>query len=94
MTSEPVLKQGSKGPAVKDLQQRLNAMMPPNRQLVPDGAFGPATATAVRMFQRLTRNSPDAVVGPMTWLELKLEKDCKFTYHNISLISQPRLSGR
>lgn len=89
MTSEPLLKTGSKGQAVKDLQSRLNDMLPANRQLVPDGVFGAATAAVIRAFQRLNRLSPDAVVGPKTWLELKFQTGRIFTFHNISLIGQP-----
>jgi peptidoglycan hydrolase-like protein with peptidoglycan-binding domain len=53
-----VLKRGSRGPAVVQLQQKLG---------VPaDGAFGPQTARAVRRFQARRGLVVDGVVGPQT----------------------------
>jgi hypothetical protein len=53
-----VLKRGSHGPAVVQLQRKLG---------VPaDGVFGPQTGQAVRRFQARERLAVDGVVGPQT----------------------------
>ena len=74
-TGYPTLSFGSQGPAVRDLQTRLNTWiaLPPRaglRPLVVDGTFGPATGAAVRAFQRAVGLAPDGVVGPQTWARL------------------------
>lgn len=69
-STHPTIRQGSRGPAVEELQQRLNNA-PANEvptMLEVDGRFGPITRRAVREFQAahppLAR---DGVVGPRTW---------------------------
>ena len=65
----PTLKRGSKGPAVKNLQQMLNynSVGP---ALVIDGIFGPLTEIAVISFQKLQGLKGDGIVGPKTWAKL------------------------
>jgi peptidoglycan hydrolase-like protein with peptidoglycan-binding domain len=70
----PTVRRGSRGPAVEELQQKLNTI--PGDQvptvLEVDGKFGGATQSAVREFQR-SRTPPlsaDGVVGPLTWAAL------------------------
>lgn len=53
-----VLKKGSRGPAVVQLQQKL--------RIPADGVFGRQTARAVRRFQRARGLVVDGVVGPQT----------------------------
>lgn len=53
-----VLKRGSSGPAVVQLQQKLG--------IPADGAFGPQTEKAVRGYQREKGLEVDGVVGPQT----------------------------
>lgn len=60
----PMLSVGSQGPAVVDLQTRLNQR---GEALVPDGVFGSLTRAAVVRFQTASGLSPDGVVGPLTW---------------------------
>ena len=48
----PILKTGSSGPVVEDLQRTLNSLLKPSPGLDVDGAFGPNTAKAVRRFQK------------------------------------------
>ena len=59
-----VLKLGSTGPDVAELQAKLNGH---GAQLKPDGVFGPMTMNAVMSFQRRAGLSPDGVVGALTW---------------------------
>lgn len=53
------LKKGSKGGAVKYLQQQLG--------LPIDGVFGPSTHTAVVALQKKHKLVADGIVGPLTW---------------------------
>jgi V8-like Glu-specific endopeptidase len=70
--SRPILRSGSKGAAVVDLQSRLNAwrLATPGVSLAPlvmDGDFGPKTHAMVVAFQRKKGLTVDGVVGPQTW---------------------------
>ena len=67
-TSTPILSQGSRGPAVIDLQDRLAAAgFSPG---AADGIFGSLTDAAVRSFQRAKDLAVDGIVGPLTWSAL------------------------
>src|SRR5690606_35811116 len=59
----PLLKRGSKGTAVADLQHDLTALGYP---LSADGIFGPATVQAVRAFQRDHALAIDGIGGART----------------------------
>jgi len=61
-----MLRSGSTGQQVKDLQKVLNFVLPSNPPLVVDGIFGPKTYAAVTAFQRQNNLSPDGIVGPLT----------------------------
>jgi peptidoglycan hydrolase-like protein with peptidoglycan-binding domain len=61
-----VLKTGSVGPEVRDLQGSLNQALPMEPALVIDGRFGPKTCARVITFQMSSGLVPDGVVGPMT----------------------------
>ncbi len=61
------LRRGSRGDAVRELQQALNAR---GARLEVDGDFGPRTEAAVRDFQRRTGAAVDGVVGPQTLSKL------------------------
>jgi hypothetical protein len=67
--ARPMLRQGSTGAAVVELQTKLNShgAQPP---LDTDGIFGPLTRNAVIAFQSSKGLVPDAIVGPLTWGEL------------------------
>lgn len=54
-----ILKLGSEGEDVKDLQKFL--------KLKADGNFGPKTDEAVKKFQRENKLKPDGIVGEKTW---------------------------
>lgn len=62
-----LLKQGTKGSAVKALQEKLS---------VPaDGQFGPATAKAVSAYQAKNGLKADGIAGPATLAQMKLFKE-------------------
>jgi len=64
-TSHPTLRRGSRGPAVMELQRKLNGVS--GAGLVVDGDFGPRTEQAVRNFQAFFQLGVDGIVGPKTW---------------------------
>ena len=61
-----LLRSGSSGPPVKELQTVLNTIQHPVPALVIDGLFGPKTYAAVVAFQRRALLTPDGIVGPKT----------------------------
>lgn len=60
----PLVKKGSKGDAVKKLQEMLNAK---GYKLTVDSDFGPATEAAVRAYQKANHLEVDGEVGEKTW---------------------------
>lgn len=68
--ARPVLRKGSKGAAVADLQRRLNRDYPAYSRLVVDEDFGGKTDAVVREFQRRAGLVVDGVVGSKTWAAL------------------------
>lgn len=62
--SNPVLKLGSKGQAVKTLQGLLSKM---GFKTSVDGDFGPKTEAAVKEYQKTVGHAPDGVCGPKMW---------------------------
>src|SRR5437868_11534251 len=67
----PILKQGSSGPDVAALQQKLKDLgFDPNGV---DGNFGPGTEAAVRAFQQSKGLGVDGKVGPNTSAALQLD---------------------
>jgi len=62
--AQPTLRRGSKGEAVKVLQDRLNKLGYNAGEL--DGSFGPQTEAAVKAFQRDHKLEQDGRVGPLT----------------------------
>lgn len=67
--SDPTLRKGSKGVAVRGLQRMLV-----NRGYEPgeiDGRFGPNTEAAVRAYQSDHGLDVDGIVGPRTWDALR-----------------------
>ena len=62
---QPVLRMGSSGPSVVDLQDKLRAAgFDPGPS---DGSFGPMTDAAVRAFQGAKGLTVDGIVGQQTW---------------------------
>ncbi len=64
------LRIGSQGPAVSELQTRLNTSAKPYPLLAIDGIFGPKTEGAVRQWQRTKGIPVDGIAGPKTWQAL------------------------
>lgn len=62
-----MVKRGSQGPAVGELQGNLRSA---GAQLKADGIFGPATEAAVRSFQQAHGLTPDGIVGARSWSAL------------------------
>lgn len=58
-----ILKKGSKGSEVKELQKLLH--------LYEDGIFGSLTEEAVKEFQKANGLTADGIVGDKTWVKLK-----------------------
>jgi peptidoglycan hydrolase-like protein with peptidoglycan-binding domain len=66
----PLLSEGSKGDAVRSLQQVLTNGAIGLWETTPkgvDGIFGPNTTASVRAFQKWARLAQDGVVGQLTW---------------------------
>lgn len=65
-----VLREGSSGPFVQELQYYLNTIAdftPLVNNITIDGIFGRDTRAAVIAFQNMARLNPDGLVGPQTW---------------------------
>lgn len=78
-TKTTVLRKGSKGTAVKELQQdliKLGYMLP---RFGADGDFGDETERAVKQFQRDHKITVDGVVGPQTFGALEKARTTKNT---------------
>ena len=84
-----LLKIGSRGPLVADLQRALNTQLRPNPNLVPDGVFGPATDRAVKAFQAEKWLVVDGHAGVCTQNALYGKEAYAAVLHHISFIPQP-----
>jgi hypothetical protein len=62
--NRPVVRRGSSGQDVRDLQKALTAH---GFTVGQDGSFGSGTEKAVRLFQKKSGLTVDGVVGPDTW---------------------------
>jgi peptidoglycan hydrolase-like protein with peptidoglycan-binding domain len=74
-SGRPVLRRGSRGSSVRELQSRLNRWLMSNpqsglQQLVVDGQFGQLTYAVVLAFQKAEGLTADGIVGPRTWARL------------------------
>ena len=87
--TDQLLRRGSQGQAVRDLQDDLNRALVPNPNLVADGAFGSRTDAAVRAFQSQRRITSDGLVGPVTRCVLRGGPRRPPTIHMVRLIPQP-----
>lgn len=77
---------GSSGEKVRQLQQQLNRIAknyPAIPTLIPDGIYGPDTADAVRMFQKIFHLPQAGIVDYPTWFEIS------DIYVGVTRISEP-----
>ena len=74
--AEPLLKRGSSGTAVRQLQEALKEAGHDPGPI--DGGFGPATEAAVRAFQQDKGIAVDGIVGDITWLNI--DEDAVFSH--------------
>ena len=68
VTTQPMLRIGSRGDAVRKLQEMLNAKGYTCGSV--DGIFGSKTKAAVLAFQKANGLGADGIVGPLTWGKL------------------------
>ena len=68
VTIQPMLRTGSRGDAVRKLQELLNALGYDCGSV--DGIFGSKTYAAVLAFQKANGLGADGIVGPLTWGKL------------------------
>jgi len=71
-TTKPILKQGSTGTKVKELQSLLTKLKYNPGPI--DGIFGTKTTNAVKDFQKSKKLVADGIVGPKTWNALLTAK--------------------
>lgn len=86
--SGPVVRLGSSGPFVEELQRLLNARLHPSPNLDPDGQFGPHMRAAVLRFQRESWLVEDGEAGDATFNVLR-EMETYAVLHRIRLVVQP-----
>src|SRR5438105_12737196 len=84
-----LLRFGSRGPNVVELQNLLNADLDPSPNLTPDGIFGGATDVAVKRFQDENWLTVDGIVGPCTLNALRGTEDFVNYKPPSRLIPQP-----
>ena len=68
VTTQPMLRTGSRGDTVRKLQELLNALGYDCGSV--DGIFGSKTYAAVLAFQKANGLAADGIVGPLTWAKL------------------------
>jgi peptidoglycan hydrolase-like protein with peptidoglycan-binding domain len=66
--TEPLLRPGATGEAVRELQQALKGLGYDPGPV--DGQFGGATEAAVKAFQKAQEITVDGIVGDITWLNI------------------------
>jgi hypothetical protein len=82
-----ILRIGSRGPTVTDVQNLLNQRLRPSPNLTPDGIYGPKTRQAVISMQRNNWLVVDGEVGPCTWAVLRQTESTNIL-HRVMLVPQ------
>ncbi|MBT2659394.1 C39 family peptidase [Bacillus sp. ISL-18] len=95
-TSGVILKKGSRGPSVTELQRKLTSLGYNTKGI--DGIFGVNTENAVRQFQKARHLQVDGIVGPATAkaLGINIQSQSNSMVLNVPLINQmaaPRLKN-
>ncbi|MDR4945216.1 C39 family peptidase [Neobacillus cucumis] len=93
-SSGAILKRGSRGPSVTELQRKLTSLGYNTKGI--DGIFGVNTENAVRQFQKARHLQVDGIVGPVTEKALGAKIPNSSIVLNVTLINQmaaPRLKN-
>jgi len=86
---QPILRPGSSGPFVRDLQLALNARLNPSPRLTVSGLFDAPTERSVRAFQISNWLEVDGIAGPCT-LDAVYETEQHLPIlHNVRHLVQP-----
>lgn len=86
-----VLRPGSSGPFVRDLQLALNNRLNPSPNLIVNGLVTPQTQMALRSFQRANWLEEDGIAGPCTLDAIHDTEASRPIQHNVQYIDQPTL---
>lgn len=84
-----VLRPGSSGPFVRDMQLALNSRLNPSPNLIVNGVMTAQTELAVRAFQRANWLEEDGIAGPGTLDALYNTEAAAPILHNVTYVSQP-----
>jgi hypothetical protein len=84
-----LLRLGSSGPEVAEIQDELNEALIPSPKLVSDGKFGTLTQQAVIRFQKENWLVADGIVGPCTRCALDESEEFVVLRPPAKLIPQP-----
>ena len=84
-----VLRSGSSGHSVRELQMALNNRLNPSPNLIINGIFTPQTERAVLAFQRSNWLEIDGIAGPGTLDALYGTESAPIILHNVGYLSQP-----
>ena len=82
ITVKPILRKGSRGDEVKELQEQLNHLGYDCG--TADGVFGTKTYTAVMHFQRDNGLTADGIVGQKTWAALDAAESQETVYYRLT----------
>lgn len=84
-----VLRPGSSGPFVRDLQLALNNRLNPSPNLIVNGLVTPQTQAALRSFQRANWLEEDGIAGPCTLDAIYDTEAVRPILHNVEYLRQP-----
>lgn len=84
-----VLRPGSSGPFVRDLQLALNNRLNPSPNLIVNGLVTSQTQTALRSFQRANWLEEDGIAGPCTLDAIYDTEAMRPIQHNVQYLAQP-----
>jgi hypothetical protein len=85
--STTILRRGSRGESVSELQTLLNQRVRPSPNLAVNGVFAGETSRAVSAFQRANWLVVDGEVGPCTWAALRQTEQYTIL-HTVTLVPQ------
>ena len=81
----PTLRRGSRGDAVRELQESLLALGYDIGLSGIDGIFGQATERAVKSLQCAAGLVIDGIVGPLTWAEIDRQKPAENKAYRVTI---------